>query len=131
METGSSISPIVTALKELEILSPCQVRVFLSQRCLDRMDQDSFLLNLSPHVHSVLFYIQLRARKFLIVHDFGDALTGPGRDLVPPAHFWKVLSAELTTHLRSTQYERAIALTLRTLGMTLEKYVPWARHDST
>ena len=67
--------------------------------------------------NAVLIYLNTRSHRFAIVAD--DGLT----------HFlnksyWDELGGCFREDLQSTQFERAVALTLRTLGVTLQKYFP-------
>ena len=67
--------------------------------------------------NAVLFYVNLRTRKFAIVADDGLA------DAVTPG-YWKELSSGLRDDLLSTRYENALAIAIRTIGVTLAEKFP-------
>jgi uncharacterized membrane protein len=118
------VSPIVAAIKEAEEKSTAHVRVHLSKRWIEtrpfsRASKifNQYEMNNTPQRNSVLFYVNLRRKKFAILGDSGiHQLAGP--------RFWEKLAKELTENLRSTQSEKAIALAIQSTGEMLKKLYP-------
>jgi uncharacterized membrane protein len=119
-------SPIVEAIAEAESRTSGEIRVHLTRR---RFERDPFQrawklfhqygMTRTAQRNAVLFYLNLRKKKFAIVGD-------EGIHRVVGAHYWEELAKSLREDLLSTHIENAVALAVRTIGVTLERFFP---HD--
>jgi uncharacterized membrane protein len=122
-------SPIIDAIREAEAGTEGEIRVHLSQRWFEK-DPWKRAENLFAHYglgsglqqNTILIYINLRKRSFAILGDLAiHQRVGQT--------YWNNLARELTENLRSTQSEKAIALTIRSIGKILKTHVPRANSD--
>lgn len=74
-------------------------------------------LHQSPRHQCVLLYLNTRRHKFALV-----ASTEVINQLGAP--YWSALSQQLEEDLCCTQFEKAVDLTLETLGISLKKHFP-------
>jgi len=126
VEIGKSkdYSPIITAIQEAEEGSTGTVRVHLSKRFVEpkpfqralRIFRQYEMAN-TPQRNTVLFYINLRRKRFAVVGDVG-VHRRVGQE------YWEKVLKELAEDLRSTQSEKAIALAIDSVGKTLKKFFP-------
>lgn len=117
-------SPILAAINQAERGTTGEIRVHLTRRWFERnADRRAaaifreFGMGARERKNAVLIYVNLRRRKFAIVADEGIAAAA-GQKL------WEKLSRELAVDLRSTHYERAVAMTVARLGEALRKHYP-------
>lgn len=114
-------SPIVRALLDVETVTPCEVRVHLSWRRREPDPLDSAQLVFSELLadagDAVLFYVNLKARRFAIV------ASSTVHDRLG-AKYWQGLADMLRDDLLSTHHENAIAIAARTVGASLAKFFP-------
>ena len=123
MEAGKR-SPIVGAIADAERLTTGEIRVHLSRSWLER---DAFLraqklfrefgMARTPQHDSILLYLNLRSRRFAIIAD-------EGIHQAVGQQYWERLARHLREDLLSTHPENAVAMAVRTLGITLQKYYP-------
>ena len=126
--TYNQSSPIVEAIRVAEESSSGQIRVHLSKKWMDKAPLcrarqlfRQYKIAETPFRNSVLIYVNLRQRKFAILGDTGmSQAVGP--------QYWRKIELELTDNLRSTQNERAIALTVASVGQALKTYFPSKRY---
>jgi uncharacterized membrane protein len=121
---AKNFSPIVDAIREAESETSAEIRVHLSRRLWERNPYQRAMrlfqqygMSGSAQRNSVLFYVNLRRKKFAIVGDEG-AHTAVGQ------RFWEELSRETKRNMISTHPENAIALIIRKLGARLAKHFP-------
>ena len=126
VEAGNTTtrSPIVSAIARAERGTTGEIRVHLSRR---RWDPDPFAraqkiftqlgMFRTNQRNGVLLYVNLRKRKFAIIGDEGIHKAVGGR-------YWEELSQALRDDLHSTHLENAIALAVRTIGLTLARFFP-------
>lgn len=118
------ISPIVQAIAWAEARSTAEVRVHISRRWFDKDPFghaseifSRFGMARTMSRNAVLFYFNQRLRRFAIVADTGaDAALGKA--------YWAGLGASLREDLLSTHFENAIAIAVRTLGISLSDHFP-------
>ncbi len=118
------ISPIVKALAWSESKCTGEIRVHVSRRWFDpdpygraRDIFENFGMLRTSRKNAVLFYFNVRLQRFAIVADSGvDSELG---DL-----YWKELAGNLKEDLQSTHFENAVAIAVRTLGVSLQKVYP-------
>ena len=128
VEAGKS--PIVAAIAAAERGTTGEIRVHLSKR---RWDPDPFAraqkifaqlgMYRTNQRNAVLLYVNLRKRKFAIIGDEGIHQAVGGR-------YWQELSNALRDDLHSTHLENALALAVRTIGLTLARFFPAALEAS-
>lgn len=121
---NSKTSPILEAICEAERGTTGEIRVHLSKRWFEKNPyqyaENLFLkygMMRTTQRNAILFYINLRRRKFAIIAD------SEINKVVDPK-FWRILGNELATQLRSTHSEKAIAEGVRMAGEMLKKYFP-------
>lgn len=123
MEIGKDSlgSPIVYAILEAELETAIPIRVYLSQSWIGGnvfQKASQILLTESKTLpHGILIYVNLRRRKYALVGDQNIYQTLGQND-------WENITKELKENLRSTQYEKAIALTVLSLGQNLKRHFP-------
>ncbi len=127
METGKThlkTSPIVEAIGEAEKFTTGEIRVHLSRRWFDPNPLGRaqkcfarFKMHQTKERNGVLLYVNLRLQKYAIFGDKGI------HERVGDV-YWSELSAALSRDLRATHYEKAIALAVITIGVTLTKFFP-------
>ncbi len=112
------------AILEAQNHSTCEFRVFLSHRFFERNPQKRarklfhhLKLDKNNLRNAVFLYLNLKAQKFAFV--LGDAIID---QMAKPE--LDTLSQHLTNDLLSTHPSNAIALTIQTLGVSLEKHFP-------
>lgn len=122
--TQGTTSPIVRALAQVERITTAEIRVHLTRKVLERdpfATAESvfkrFQMTRTTHRNGVLIYVNLRTRRFAIAADVG-AQEALGR------RYWDELARALAEDLRSTHPENAIAIAVRTLGVTLHQHFP-------
>ena len=102
---------VLGAIRNAEKAAGIHVHVHLSRAPFEpdpvRKARQTFRSLMSPPSRSVILHVNLKKRKFAIVH--GDALDGPEGDL------WRQLARSLEEDLRSTHYENALVIAIRTL----------------
>lgn len=115
-------SAILQAIQEAEQECSSEIRVHLTQRFVELNVQERaknlfhiHQMDQNPQKNAVLIYVNLRKRKFAIIAN--DPLHKTGGQ-----PFWNALAQELQENLHSTQWEKAIALTVRFLGKKLISY---------
>lgn len=115
---------IVKAIQFAEKYTSAEIRVHLSQR---RFESDplkrawqifkSLKMHETEARNGILLYVNLRKHQFAIVGDVSiQAKVGD--------HYWKDIAESLKDDLLSTHHENAIALAVKTMGITLAKYFP-------
>lgn len=117
-------SPVLKALVSVEMKTSAPIRVHLTKRYLEsnpiaratRLFSGLGLYG-AKDKNAVLFYINLRRKKFAII--FGEAITGAFSE-----NYWKNFSKLLEEDLLSTHPENAIALAIQTLGENLKSLFP-------
>lgn len=117
-------SPIVTAIEEAESRTTGEIRVHLSRRWWEKDPYTRaetlfkrFGMAGTRHRNAVLLYVNVRKHKFAIIGDSGiHARVGQA--------YWEELTKALAQDLKSTHLEKALALAVRTIGVTLEHYFP-------
>lgn len=125
MEAGKKQnSPIVQAIAEAEQYTTGEIQVHLSRRWfetnpLKRAIQLFRLYGMekTENRNGVLLYVNLRRRKFAVVGD-------EGIHKIVGQKYWQELTQNLHEDLQSTHPECAIALAVRTLGVTLARFFP-------
>jgi uncharacterized membrane protein len=121
------LSKLRQALIESLTETTGEIRVHLSSRWGERNPlrraRRLFLrseLQRTAQRNAVLLYFNRRSRKFALIWDQGlEAKTGAG--------YWRELALLLEEDLRSTHFENALSITVRTLGITLKKHFPSLR----
>lgn len=123
-ENKKELSPIVQAITDAERASTGEIRVHLSRRWIEKDPFDrafrlfhQFGMTKTRQRNAVLLYINLRKKKFAIVGD-------EGIHHVVGQRYWEELALHLKQDLQSTHIENAVALAVRTIGMTLKKFFP-------
>lgn len=124
MAAGNRKSPIIRAIGEAEKGTTGEIRVHLSKRWFEKDPYgraqklfNQFGMEQTAHRNGVLLYVNLRRRKFAII---GDAAIHTAVGQV----YWEELCLRLREDLQSTHSENAIALAVRTVGITLQHYFP-------
>lgn len=125
MATGKKqTSPIVQAILQMEKITNAEIRVHVSQRWLERDPYlratrlfQQYSLWRTTDRNAVLFYLNLRHKKYAILGDKGIA-QAVGKT------YWDELGSFLAQDLRSTYWEKAVALAIQTIGVTLSKHFP-------
>ena len=118
------VSPIVKAIGWAESKSTAEIRVHISRRWFEpdpygraRDLFDHFGMFRTPRKNAILFYFNVRLQRFAIVADLGvDAKLGSA--------YWPELAGNLKEDLQSTHFENAVAIAVRTLGISLQKIYP-------
>lgn len=117
-------SPIVRSIALAETRTTGEIRVHLSRKIFERDPLvraqklfRQFGMGQTTHRNAILLYVNLRRKKFAIIGDEGIHQHVGQR-------YWDELVAELKKDLRGTHMENAIALAVRTIGVTLERYFP-------
>ena len=126
MEAGKDVkySPIVRAIAWAEKDTTGELRVHITRRLFEKdpwaRAQKLFSrygMSRTTHRNAVLLYVNLRRRKFAMVGDVGiHAKIGQ--------RYWEDLAKSLSEDLQSTHYENAIAIAVRTIGITLKTHFP-------
>jgi uncharacterized membrane protein len=129
----SSKSPIIGAIQKAEENSTGEIRVHLSKKFFEK---DAFAratrlfkqfgMFRTAHRNAVLFYVNLKRKKFAIVGDEGIHQKVGQR-------YWEEIARELRKDLMETHPERAIANAVLKIGQVLEKHFPLeegARHQN-
>lgn len=123
-ENQLDTSPIVAAIAEAEKGTTGEIRVHITQRWIEpdifKHAQKIFQklgMHKTEQRNAVLLYINIKRHRFAIVGD-------QGIHKAVGTSYWNELSKGLTQDLRSTHYERAIAIAVKTLGETLKRYFP-------
>ncbi len=126
MAAGNSnkISPIVRAIAQAQKRTTGEIRVHISKSWFER---DAFAnaqrvftlygMGKTRYRNAVLLYINLHTRKFAILGD--EAVH---REVGQT--YWEELAKGLREDLLSTHFENAIAIAVRIIGLTLERYFP-------
>lgn len=133
MDIGKNIkikSPILSAIWDAERDSTGEIRVHLSKRWFEP-DPFARALHLftrfgmskTSHRNAILIYVNLRKRRFAII---GDA----GIHHAVGQNFWESLSRQLRENLLSTHSEKAIALTIQSIGKVLKEHFPTAKSEA-
>lgn len=125
MEAGNlKISPIVQAISDAEKKTTAEIQVHLSKRLFERdpLKRATHLfyqygMTQTINRNAVLFYINLRQKKFAIVGD-------ENIHKIVGQKYWDELAKHLHQDLQSTHVENAIALAVKTIGVTLAKFFP-------
>jgi uncharacterized membrane protein len=119
-----SSSPILKAIQDAEAGTTGEIRVHLSQRPYERDPYqralkifEDYEMFRTQNRNAILIYVNLRKHQFAFVGD-------RGLHSVIDASTWRTLALELSDNLRSTHSERAIALTIESLGKILMKFFP-------
>lgn len=117
-------SPILSAIEAAEAGTTGEIRVHLSRRWIEPDPYQRALqlflhfgMARTPLRNAVLIYVNLRQRKYAILGDVGF-------NHAVEHHYWQQLGRDLQENLRSTQSEKAIALTVTAIGQTLKKLFP-------
>lgn len=119
-------SPIVREIIRAEKRTTGEIRVHISER---RRDKDPYASGLkifhehkmtrTQHRNGVLLYVNRRLRRFAIVADTGiHAVVGQS--------YWDSLAQLLADDLKSTHWENAVSMAVRTIGVTLSMHFPAA-----
>jgi uncharacterized membrane protein len=115
MEAGKT-SPILTAILDTESRLKVEVRVHISRRFieLNPMKRAFRIFGRwgAQDGQRMLLYVNVSKRKYAWVGHF-DSNSKPSK------RFWDKISEELVRNLRSTQYENAIAHSIRFMGQEL------------
>ncbi len=124
LKSSKDRSPIVQAIAFAEKKTTGEIRVHITKhlRDPDPMGRalalfDEYRMTQTTDRNAILIYVNIRLRKFSIIADEGIHRAVGQR-------YWDELAVNLKEDLLSTYFENAIALTIFTLGMTLEKYFP-------
>ena len=117
-------SPIVAAIAEAESGTTGEIRVHITKRWIEpdvfKRAQKVFKklkMHETRQRNAILLYVNIKKRRYAIIGDQGI------HQAVGDA-YWKELSQGLAEDLRSTHFERAIAIAVKTLGETLRRYFP-------
>jgi uncharacterized membrane protein len=120
----TQISPIVRAIAWAEKGTTSEIRVHITRKVFEKDPFsraqklfERFGMFRTSHRNAVLLYVNLRRRKFAIVGDTGI------HQKIGQA-YWEELAHTLREDLLSTHYENAIAIAVRTLGITLKTHFP-------
>ena len=123
-KTAARFSPIVRAIAEAEKRTTGEIRVHLSRRWLERDPYErahklfhQYGMTRTAQRNGVLLYVNLRRRKFAIVGD-----EGIHREV--GQQYWEELARALHEDLLSTHVENAVAISVRTIGATLQRFFP-------
>lgn len=123
-------SPIVAAIAEAEKGTTGEIRVHITKRWIEgdiyKRAQKVFKklkMHETRQRNAVLLYVNIKKHRYAIVGDQGI------HQAVGEA-YWKELSKGLSEDLRSTHFERAIAIAVKTLGETLRRYFPSDTHTA-
>ncbi len=117
-------SPIIEAIRDVESRTTAEVRVHLTRKWFEKDPYrhawrlfDEFGMSKTTHRNAVLVYVNLRRRKFAVIGDSGfhSCLS---------EHYWEKIGKDLSANLRATHPEKAIAMTVRTIGDTLVHFFP-------
>lgn len=118
------LSPIVQAIADAERGTTGEIRVHVSRSWVEK---DAYAhaqrlfeqhgMTRTAQRNAVLFYVNARRHKFAIIGD-------EGIHKVVGQKYWEGLAQMLHEDLQSTHLENAIALAVRTIGITLQKYFP-------
>jgi uncharacterized membrane protein len=129
----SAKSPIIGAIQKAEENSTGEIRVHLSKKFLERDAYAratrlfrQFGMFRTTHRNAVLFYVNLKRKKFAIVGDEGIHQKVGQR-------YWEEVARDLRKDLRETHPERAIANAVLKIGQILSKHFPLeagARHQN-
>lgn len=118
------ISPIVKAIGHAEQLTTGEIHVHISHRFFERYPLKSaqtifkkYRLENTSERNGILLYINLRKKKFVVLGDEGIH-NKVGQD------YWNHLCVALKEDLQSTYFENAIAIAVRTMGITLAQIFP-------
>jgi uncharacterized membrane protein len=126
MVNGKSLrtSPIIHAVRLAEHESTAEIRVHISKKWIDpnplRSATDLFFrlgLNKTSHKNGVLVYLNSRKKTFAIVFD-----EGVSSRLTPD--YVKGISQHMHEDLQSTYFDNAVAIAVRTIGITLSRLFP-------
>ena len=117
MEAGKT-SPILEALLDLDSKLKVDIRVHISRRWIE-LNPMKRAARISgrwgeQEGQRLLLYVNIRKKKFAWVGHF-ESTSHPSK------RFWDKISEELVRNLRSTQYENAIAHSVRYMGQELAK----------
>jgi uncharacterized membrane protein len=122
--TAEKFSPIVQAIAEAEKATTGEIRVHLSRRLWDpdpygraRRLFAEYGMTRTAQRNGVLLYINLRKRRFALVGDEGVHQTVGQK-------YWEDLAQALHEDLMSTHIENAVAIAVRTIGATLQRFFP-------
>jgi uncharacterized membrane protein len=120
----SSKSPIIAAIQAAEQNTTGEIRVHLSKRFFEKDPYaralklfHQFGMSRTPHRNAVLFYVNLRRKKFAIVGDEGIHQKVGQR-------CWEEIARSLGKDLKETHPERAIAQSVLRIGTVLSKHFP-------
>ncbi len=123
-ETPQTLSPIAKAIHQVSQKTTAEVRVHLTRRWIERDPYRSAVRVFNQHGmqrttfrNAVLFYINLRKRRFAIIGDEGIHEIA-GRE------YWNSLTRLLHEDLLSTHPENAIAIAVMTAGAMLQEHFP-------
>ncbi len=121
---AGKVSPIVRAIAWAEKGTTAEIRVHISRRFFEK---DAFVraqklfeqfgMYRTTHRNAVLLYVNLKRQQFAVIGD-----TGIHEKI--GQHYWEELARSLREDLLSTHYENAIAIAVRTLGITLQAHFP-------
>lgn len=126
MATGKTfpLSPIVKAIAWVEKNSTAEIRVHVTKKWFDQDPMKSAIRIFNDHEmdrnsyqNSVLLYFNQRKKTFAI-------LGGAAFHKRVGQSYWESLAINLRDDLYSTHFENAVALAIRTIGFTLQKYFP-------
>lgn len=123
MVAGKS-SPILKALQYVSKKSTGEVRVHVVKNPFEKDPMGSALevfdeygMTRTTDRNAVLIYINLKTKAFSVIADEGIHRAVGQR-------YWDELAMNMKEDLQSTQFENAVALTIFTLAVTLEKFFP-------
>ena len=117
-------SPVIRAIAAAEKGTTGEIRVHLSKKWFEpdpfaRATKlfHRFGMTKTAQRNAVLIYVNLRRKKFALIGDEGIHKV-VGQD------YWNGLAEALRNDLRSCSTEDAIALAVRTVGATLQRFFP-------
>lgn len=110
MEVGKS--PVLEAIREIEAKSSVSIRIVVSKNRFENNPHKKSGRIFSVMPCQVLIYLNLRKRTFAILSD--ERLSR-----VLSREYLSRLSHHLTEDLQSTYWENAVALAIRTIGVTI------------
>jgi uncharacterized membrane protein len=120
----SSKSPIIGAIQKAEENTTGEIRVHLSKKWFEKDPYvratrlfQQFGMFRTPERNAVLFYVNLRRRKFAIVGDEGIHKAVGQR-------YWEEVAKDLRQNLTETHPENAIAQAVLEIGQILSKHFP-------
>jgi len=120
-------SPIVKALQFLERKTTGEVRVHFVDRYFETDPMGAALdifneyqMTRTQDRNAVLIYVNRRTRRFAVIADEGIHRQVGQR-------YWDELAVNFREDLLSTYFENAVALTIFTLSVSLEKFFPRER----